>query len=156
MEWLHVVRWVHIVGATVLLGTGAGIAFFMLSAHRSRDAALIAHVAATVVVADILFTTTAVIVQPISGVLLAHLTGWSLSTPWILLSIVLYVVTGLCWLPVVLIQMRMRDLARDAAATGTPLSERYDRLFRAWLLLGFPAFASVLAIMWLMVARPAL
>ena len=68
----------------------------------------------------------------------------------------LYVVTGLCWLPVVLIQMRMRDLARDAAATGTPLSERYDRLFRAWLLLGFPAFASVLAIMWLMVARPAL
>ena len=156
MEWLHVVRWVHIVGATVLLGTGAGIAFFMLSAHRSRDAALIAHVAATVVVADMLFTTTAVIVQPISGVLLAHLTGWSLSTPWILLSIVLYVVTGLSWLPVVLIQMRMRDLARDAAVTGTPLSERFDRLFRAWLLLGFPAFASVLAIMWLMVARPAL
>lgn len=156
MEWLHVVRWAHIIGATVLLGTGAGIAFFMLIAHRTRNAAIIAHVASTVVFADMLFTATAVIVQPITGVVLANLTGWNLSTPWILLSIALYVLTGLCWLPVVRIQMRIRDLARAASAGGVPLGDGYDRLFRVWFLLGFPAFASVLAIIWLMVARPAL
>ena len=154
MDWLHILRWVHIIGATVLLGTGAGIAFFMLMAHRTRDAALIAHVTSTVVIADMLFTATAVIVQPITGILLANLSGWSLSTPWLMLSIALYVLTGLCWLPVVRIQLRIRDLARAAAVSGASLGNGYDRLFRAWFLLGIPAFASVLAIIWLMVARP--
>ena len=154
MDWLLTLRWVHIIGATVLLGTGAGIAFFMLMAHRTRDAALIAHVASTIVIADMLFTATAVVVQPVTGVLLAQLVGWSLSTPWIALSLALYVLTGLCWLPVVLIQIRIRDLAKEAAAGQRPLDGRYDRLFRLWLSLGFPAFGSVLAIIWLMVARP--
>ena len=154
MDWLHTLRWVHIIGATVLLGTGVGIAFFMLMAHRTRDAALIAHVASTVVIADMLFTATAVVVQPVTGVVLAQLVGWSLSTPWILLSLALYVLTGLCWLPVVLIQTRIRDLAKEALACQRPLDDRYDRQFRLWLLLGFPAFGSVLAIIWLMVARP--
>lgn len=140
----------------MLLGTGAGIAFFMLMAHRTRDAALIAHVASTVVIADMLFTATAVIVQPITGILLANLSGWNLWTPWILASIALYVLTGLCWLPVVRIQMRIRDLALAASAGGAPLGDAYDRLFRVWFLLGLPAFASVLAIIWLMVARPTL
>ena len=154
MDWLHTLRWVHIIGATVLLGTGAGIAFFMLMAHRTRDAALIAHVASTVVVADMLFTATAVVVQPVTGVVLAQLVGWSLSTPWIVLSLALYALTGLCWLPVVLIQIRIRDLAKEAVASQRRLDGRYDRQFRLWLLLGLPAFGSVLAIIWLMVARP--
>ena len=154
MDWLHTLRWVHIIGATVLLGTGAGIAFFMLMAHRTRDAALIAHVASTVVVADMLFTATAVVVQPVTGVVLAQLVGWSLSTPWIVLSLALYALTGLCWLPVVVIQIRIRDLAKEAMANQRPLDGSYDRQFRLWLLLGFPAFGSVLAIIWLMVARP--
>jgi uncharacterized membrane protein len=153
---VELLRWVHVVGACVLLGTGAGIAFFMLMAHRTRNASIVAHVAGSVVVADTLFTATAVVVQPLTGALLAHLTGWSLTTPWILRSIALYVLTGLCWLPVVLIQLRIRKLARDAVANATPLGEHYEREFRTWLLLGFPAFASVLAIIWLMVARPAL
>lgn len=154
IDWVDLLRWIHVVGASVLLGTGAGIAFFMLMAHRTRNAALIAHVAGTVVVADALFTATAVVIQPLSGALLAHSTGWSLTTPWILLSIGLYVLTGLCWLPVVAIQMRMRDLARAAMTAGEPLSSDYERLFRCWFGLGIPAFASVLAIVWLMVARP--
>jgi uncharacterized membrane protein len=154
VDWLHVLRWVHIIGATVLLGTGAGIAFFMLMAHRTRDAALIAHVASTVVIADMLFTAVAVVLQPITGAALAYRMGWPLSSGWILFSLGLYVLIGLCWLPVVIIQIRMRNLAKAAAASGTPLGNRYDRLFRAWLLLGLPAFASVMAILWLMVARP--
>lgn len=148
--------WLHILGATALLGTGAGIAFFMVMANRTRDPALIAHVANTVVAADFLFTATAVIAQPLTGYLLAREVGWSLSTPWIGLSLALYVVTGLFWLPVVWMQLRMRDLAREAAASGEPLPTAYHRLYRIWFAFGFPAFISVVAILWLMIAKPPL
>lgn len=149
-------RWLHLIGACVLLGTGAGIAFFMLMAHRTGDARTVAHVAGTVVVADLLFTAMAVVAQPVTGALLAWGLGWSLLEPWILASLALYVLTGLCWLPVVAIQVRLRDLAREAAARGAALPPRYHRLFRIWFALGIPAFAAVLAILWLMLARPAL
>lgn len=144
----------HIIGAAVLLGTGAGIAFFMLMAHRTRDPALVAHTAGIVVLADFVFTTTAVIAQPITGGALAHMAGFPFNTGWVALSLALYVVTGLCWLPVVWIQMRLRRLAEAAAREGEPLPTAYDRLFRIWFVLGFPAFAAVLAIVWLMVAKP--
>lgn len=147
-------KWLHVIGATVLLGTGAGIAFFMLMAHRSGDVRVIAGVARIVVVADYLFTASAVVAQPITGALLAHAAGYSLSEGWISLSLGLYVFTGAFWLPVVWMQKRMRDLARAAAETGTELSETYYRLFRWWFAFGFPAFMAVLAIFWLMISRP--
>jgi uncharacterized membrane protein len=149
-------KYLHVIGAAVLLGTGAGIAFFMLLAHRTGDAGVVAAVARIVVVADMLFTATAVVAQPITGTLLAWIVGYSLLDGWILLSIGLYLLTGAFWLPVVWIQMRMRDLATDAAREGTPLPAEYDRLFRLWFAFGFPAFAAVLAIFWLMIARPQL
>jgi len=152
----ELVRLAHVIGAAVLFGTGAGIAFFMVMAHRTGDAVKIAHVAGTVVIADTLFTATAVVLQPITGLWLAHLVGWPLGEGWIVLSIALYVLTGLFWLPVVWIQIRMRDLARDAASTGTPLPARYFRLYRIWFACGFPAFFSVAAIFWLMLARPSI
>lgn len=153
---MELLRWIHVLGAAVLLGTGAGIAFFMLIAHRTAEPAIIAHVAGTVVIADMLFTATAVVVQPISGILLAQVIGWPLTTPWIILSLALYLGVGLCWLPVVWIQWRIRNLARASVAARTPLPGSYQRLFRTWVLLGIPAFGFVLAIIWLMVARPAL
>ena len=152
----ELLRWLHVLGAAVLLGTGAGIAFFMVMAHRTRDAALIAHVAGTVVLADTVFTATAVVLQPVTGVLLAWEVGWRLTEGWILLSLVLYVVTGLFWLPVVAIQIRLRDLARAAAAASAPLPPAYRRLYRIWFACGFPAFLAVLAIFWLMLTRPLL
>lgn len=155
MDLYLVTKASHIIGAAVLLGTGAGIAFFMLMAHRTRDPVLIAHTARTVVLADFVFTTTAVIAQPITGGTLAHMAGLPFDTGWVALSLALYVVTGLCWLPVVWIQMRLRRLAETAVAAGEPLPAAYDRLFRIWFVLGFPAFAAVLAIVWLMVAKPA-
>jgi uncharacterized membrane protein len=150
------IRLAHVIGAAVLFGTGAGIAFFMVMAHRSGDAAKIAHVAGTVVVADTLFTATAVVLQPITGVWLAHLAGWPLGEGWIVLSIALYVLTGLFWLPVVWMQIRMRDLARDAADSGASPPEAYQRLYRMWFAFGFPAFFSVIAIFWLMLTKPAI
>jgi uncharacterized membrane protein len=149
-------KYLHLIGATVLLGTGAGIAFFMLMAHFTRNAVIVAEVARIVVIADFLFTTTAVVMQPVTGVALAWEAGYSLAEGWIVLSIILYLVTGVFWLPVVWMQMRMRDLAREAAASGAPLPDRYHRLFRLWFAFGFPAFAAVLAIFWLMMTRPAI
>ncbi|MBN1239399.1 MAG: DUF2269 domain-containing protein, partial [Gammaproteobacteria bacterium] len=137
---------VHLIGAAVLLGTGAGIAFFMLVAHLRADPPVIAGVASIVVLADFVFTATAVVVQPITGVLLARLLGYPILDGWIALSLVLYAVTGAFWMPVVWMQMRMRDLAREAVRDGRPLPRRYHRLFWTWFAFGFPAFAAVLGI----------
>lgn len=149
-----ILRWAHIVGAAVLLGTGAGIAFFMVMAHRTRDARLIAHVSGTVVIADWVFTASAVVIQPVTGLWLAHLVAWPLSEGWVSLSLALYVMVGVFWLPVVWIQHRMHALAKGAAQAGAALPAAYFRLFRIWFACGFPAFAGVLAIVWLMIARP--
>lgn len=144
----------HVIGATVLFGTGAGIAFFMLMAHRSGDARAIAHTAGVVVIADTLFTATAVVLQPTTGAWLAHIAGFPMLHGWIALSLILYVVTGLFWLPVVWMQLRLRDLARAAVGDGTALPPEYHRLWRLWFAFGFPAFIAVLAIIWLMVVKP--
>jgi uncharacterized membrane protein len=149
-----VLKYLHVIGASVLLGTGGGIAFFMLMAHLRGDPRLIAGVARIVVVADFVFTATAVVVQPLTGVLLARAMNYSLWEGWIVLSIALYVITGLFWLPVVWMQIRMRDLATEAAARDEPLPGAYHRLFWSWFAFGFPAFAAVLGIFWLMIARP--
>ena len=151
-----VVKFLHVVGATALLGTGAGIAFFMLMAHLDGRPLVVAGVARIVVIADFVFTGTAVIAQPITGTLLAVMLGYSVFESWIALSIVLYVLTGAFWLPVVWMQTRMRDLARKAVDAGTPLPAAYHRLFRVWFAFGFPAFAAVLGIIWLMIAKPRL
>jgi uncharacterized membrane protein len=148
------IKYVHIIGAAVLLGTGAGIAFFMLSAHRTGDPKIIASVARTVVIADFIFTASAVVAQPISGLLLLKQLGYSMGEGWIVAAVLLYLLTGLLWLPVVWMQRRMRDLAAQAARDGQGLPFEYYKLFHVWFALGFPAFGAVLAIFWLMTAKP--
>jgi uncharacterized membrane protein len=144
----------HVIGASVLMGTGAGIAFFMLMAHRTGDARTVAAVARIVVIADYVFTATAVAAQPLTGLMLAHEAGYPLTSGWILASVALYIWTGAWWLPVVWMQRRMRGHAQAAAEAGEPLPAAYHRLFRLWFAFGFPAFAAVVAIFWLMIARP--
>ncbi|WP_119300142.1 DUF2269 family protein [Dongia deserti] len=149
-------KYVHVIGAAILFGTGAGIAFFMLMAHFTGKAAVIAGVARIVVIADLLFTATAVVLQPITGMALVWNVGYSLAEGWIVLSIILYLVTGAFWLPVVWMQMRMRALAETAAAHNKPLPPAYHKLFWTWFAFGLPAFASVAGILWLMIARPSI
>jgi uncharacterized membrane protein len=151
-----VLKYLHVIGAAVLLGTGAGIAFFMLLGHLAAKPIIVAAIARIVVIADFIFTATAVVAQPITGVALAWHMGWSLWEGWLALSILLYLVTGAFWLPVVWMQMRMRDLAAEAAATDQPLPPAYHKLFWWWFAFGFPAFGAVLAIFWLMIAKPSL
>jgi uncharacterized membrane protein len=151
---LLALKFVHIIGAALLFGTGLGIAFFMLMAHRTRDAAVIAHTARVVVIADAAFTATAVIAQPLTGAALIHLAGYSWHEPWIVLSLALYLLTGVCWLPVLWIQRRLRRLAADAAQRHTALPAEYHRLFGIWCVLGWPAFLSVIAIFAVMIWKP--
>lgn len=149
-----ILKYLHIIGAAVLLGAGAGIAFFMVMAHVTRSTPVIAGVARIVVIADFLFTASAVVVQPITGVALAWLSGYSLAEGWIALSIALYLFAGAFWLPVVWMQIRMRDIAQAAVAANEPLPQSYHRFFVWWFAFGFPAFGAVLTIIWLMIAKP--
>jgi uncharacterized membrane protein len=151
-----VLKLVHVLGAAVLFGTGLGIAFFMWKANRTRDAAFIGGTARLVVIADALFTASAVVVQPLSGAALAWAMGYSLTESWIVVSLALYVLVGLCWLPVVWIQAQLRNLATGAALRGVRLPEIYHQLYRAWFWLGWPAFAGVIAIFALMIWKPVL
>jgi uncharacterized membrane protein len=148
------VKYLHVLGAIVILGTGSGIAFFMLMAHRSGEAAFIARTASTVVIADMVFTLTAVLLQPISGGLLMMLSSTGFTELWISASLGLYAVAGLFWVPVIFMQIEMRDLARVAAAENAALPPRYFVLIRRWMLFGIPGFGSVMLILWLMITKP--
>lgn len=154
MTLYFIIKYLHVFGAIVILGTGTGIAFFMLMAHRNGDPAFIARTAATVVIADMLFTASAVLLQPVTGGLLMMLSNTSFAERWIVSSLGLYAVAGLFWIPVIFMQIEMRDLARTAEAQGEPLPPRYFALFRRWFLFGIPGFGSVMLILWLMIAKP--
>jgi uncharacterized membrane protein len=154
MTTYFILKYLHVLGAIVILGTGSGIAFFMLMAHRTRDAAFIAQTASVVVIADALFTATAVVAQPITGGLLMWVEGMSTVEPWLIGALALYVTAGLFWVPVVFMQIEMRDLARRAIQENAPLPRRYFALYDRWLMFGFPGFGSVALILWLMIAKP--
>lgn len=148
-----VLKTVHILSSTLLFGTGLGTAFHGWMANRSGDAGARRVVNRNVVLADWLFTTPAVIVQSVTGVWLAQIAGFPLTTGWLAASIALYLMVGACWLPVVGIQIRMRRIA-DATPSDMPLPARYFQLSRTWFLLGWPAFTGVIVIFWLMVTKP--
>ena len=145
---------VHIVSSTLLFGTGLGTAFHGFAAYVRGDVRATAVVARNVALADWLFTTPAVVVQPVTGVWMASLAGFPLTTGWLALAIALYVGVGACWLPVVWLQLRIRDMAVAADRDGTPLPALCRRYAAWWFALGWPAFAGVMAIFYLMVFKP--
>ena len=145
----------HIVSSTLLFGTGLGTAFYLWRADRAGDVRVIAAVAREVVRADFWFTTPAVIAQPLTGLAMMHLAGYPFDTPWILASVVLYVLVGACWLPVVWIQLQVAREAERAARAGLALPHSHRHRMRLWYALGWPAFLGVIAIFMLMVFKPA-
>lgn len=153
MEYI-VVKWLHILSSTLLFGTGLGSAFYMFFTSLTRDARAIAVVVRYVVIADWSFTTPTIILQPLTGLYLLHLTGLPLGSKWIAWSIVLYFVAGAAWLPVVWMQIRMRDMARGAAASDGVLPALYWRYLRWWVALGIVAFVALVMVFYLMVAKP--
>jgi uncharacterized membrane protein len=156
MNAYAVLKTLHILSSTLLFGTGLGTAFFMWFTHRTGEVAAIATAARLTVRADFLFTTPAVIAQPITGYLLMRVMGLDLHASWLQAAMLLYLFTGLCWLPVVWLQWRAAQLAADAWRERTALPPAYFQCMRIWFALGWPAFLSVIAIFWLMVAKPLL
>lgn len=156
MESYVIAKALHILSSTVLFGFGAGTAWYLWNAHLTRDPATIAAVARMVVRADWIFTGTSGIVQPVTGLWLVHLAGYSLAEPWLIVTYGLYALAFACWVPVVALQIRAQRLAEIAAARGEPLGPEYNRTMRLWFALGWPAFLGLIGIYWLMVAKPAL
>jgi uncharacterized membrane protein len=150
-----IVKWLHILSSTLLFGTGLGSAFYMFFASLTRDARVVARVVRLVVIADWVFTTPTIILQPLTGFWMMHLAGFPLSTPWIVASIALYLLAGAAWLPVVWMQIRMRDMAALAANSNGALPERYFQYLKVWVALGVVAFLSLVVVFYLMVAKPA-
>lgn len=148
--WLKLL---HILSAVVITGTGAGIAFFMLMVSRSSNISAIAITSRYVVLADWIFTAPAVVLQFITGVLLMLKLGYSFTSTWFLSVISLFLFIGLCWVPVVIIQYKLRNIADESLAAGI-LKPSFNKLMRLWIALGLPAFLSILAIFWLMVFKP--
>jgi uncharacterized membrane protein len=148
-------KWLHVLSSTFLFGTGIGSAWYMLWASLTRDAKTVAHTVRHVVWADWLFTATTVVVQPLTGLWMVYLAQIPLTATWILWSFVLYFVAGACWIPVVVIQIRMGRLAEAAATAGTALPAAYFRWLRVWVVLGIPAFVALVVVFWLMVFKPA-
>lgn len=153
MEYV-IVKWLHILSSTLLFGTGLGSAFYMFFASGTRDPRVIAVVARYVVIADWVFTTPTIVIQPLTGFYLVYLAGYPLGSAWIAVSLGLYVLAGACWLPVVWIQIRMRDMARQAAASDNAMPDRYWRFLRWWVVLGIVAFVALVVVFYLMVAKP--
>jgi uncharacterized membrane protein len=148
------VKWVHVLSSTILFGTGIGTAFFMFMANRRKDVAGIAFATRHVVIADWVFTTPAVIMQLLTGLWLVHLGGQTLFGGWVLGGFLLYGFAGACWLPVVWMQIRMRDMAKAALAASEPLPALYWRYERWWVILGALAFPAIVVVFWLMVVKP--
>jgi uncharacterized membrane protein len=156
MNTYLILKTIHILSSVVLVGTGGGSAFYLFCANRSRNLAAQAVVARYVVLADWIFTTPTIIIQPLTGFALMHMAGLPLTTPWILWTLALYVLAGACWLPVVWLQIRMKQMAETALAGGGALPDLYWRYSRIWEALGYPAFIAMVAIYYLMVNKPAL
>lgn len=154
MDGYLILKYLHVISSTLLFGTGLGTAFHGWMAQRSGETRAIVVVNRNVVRADWLFTAPAVVVQPITGVLLAQMAGYPLDSGWLVAAMALYLVVGACWLPVVWLQIRMHRLAQQALAEGTPLPPAYHQAARWWFWLGWPAFIGVLVIFWLMIAKP--
>jgi uncharacterized membrane protein len=149
-----IVKWAHILSSTLLFGTGLGSAFYMFFASRTRDPRAVAVVVRYVVIADFVFTTPTILLQPLTGFYLVSVAGFPLASAWIVWSIVLYLLAGACWLPVVWMQIQMRDMAAQAARAGTELPPKYWTYLRAWIALGIVAFLSLVVVFYLMVAKP--
>lgn len=155
MDAYFLIKTLHIISSTILFGFGAGTAWYMWNAHRSRDAATIAAIGKMVVRADWIFTGTSGVVQPVSGLWLAHAAGYSFTEPWLLLTYGLYLTALACWIPVVRLQIMAQRLAATASRKNERLGADYDRTMRLWFALGWPAFFALVGVFWLMVTKPA-
>lgn len=155
MDLYITTKTLHVLSSTILFGTGIGIAFFMFQSWFTNNVHEKLYAARNTVLADYLFTFPAAVIQPASGVALILMAGFDWASPWLMATYVIYIIAGLCWLPVIWIQIQLKKLCKYAVDNDSELPERYHKLFKVWFLLGWPAFVGFVVIFYLMVAKPA-
>ena len=154
MDLYTIVKTAHIISATVLFGTGIGIAFFMFRSYFTQNLYEKLYAAQNTVLADYVFTFPAVIIQPLTGIALIHMTGYAWTDLWLSLTYIIYILAGLCWIPVVCIQIKLKNLIAESIAKDQELPALYHTLFKIWFVLGWPAFIGLVVVFFLMVAKP--
>lgn len=154
MDWYFIIKTLHIISSTILFGTGLGIAFFMLRSHFTDNLQEKFFAARNTVLADYFFTAPAVIAQPLTGFWLISQGGHGWTDLWLVATYIIYAIAGLCWLPVVWIQIQLKNMLTHSVQTGEALPDRYDTLFRTWFILGWPAFVGLVVVFFLMVFKP--
>ena len=150
------IKWAHVLGATLLFGTGLGTAFHMFATYRRGDVAAIAAATRNTVLADWLFIATSGVAQPVTGFVMVHMAGHDPLASWLVTTYALYLVAAGCWLRVVGLQLGMRRTAAAAVARGRQLPGEFHRAMRLWFLLGWPAFLALIVVFALMVMKPEL
>jgi len=155
IDWYPVLKLIHILNVTILFGTGIGIAIFSLWAHMTNDVKIIAYTFKKTVLADLIFTTPAIVIQPASGLLLVYYQGYDLFETWLSISYILYIIAGLCWLPVVWLQIQIRNIAHQTLFNKShQLPDKYYKFFYTWFILGWPAFIGLMIVFALMIYKP--
>lgn len=153
MNTYLLLKWIHILSSVLLVGVGFGSAFYLFYINRTRNVVAIAAVSKLVVKADYWFTASAVLIQPITGLTMVAIAGYSYTEAWLLGTYALFILAGVCWLPVVWIQIQMAKIAAENINNKT-LPENYWRYARIWQRLGMIAFPAMLIIYGLMVFKP--
>ena len=146
-------KYLHIIAAIFLFGFGMGSYLYLIAASRTRNPQVIAHVARMVVGFDTWITTPAGFVQIITGYLLMRLSGLSMSTEWVLTSLIVFFCVGSLWLPVLVLQKRLCRMASSAVATGQALDDGYRSVYRQWFWMGVAGFAGMFVIVLIMVTK---
>ena len=154
MDLYTTIKTLHILSSTILFGTGIGIAFFMFRSCFTTNVHEKFYAVRNTVLADYLFTFPAVVIQPMSGVALIYMAGFDWTALWLMVTYIIYIISGLCWLPVVWIQIQLKNMCKEATESGTELPERFHKLFKIWFLLGWPAFVGLVIVFYLMSAKP--
>jgi len=154
MDWYQIIKTIHIISSAILFGTGAGIAFFMYRSQFTENVSKKYYAVQNTVIADYIFTLPAVIIQPLSGFWLISQGGYNWTDLWLVITYVLYIIVGLCWLPVVWIQIQLKNMLAESIGSGVELPDRFQTLFKIWSTLGFPAFLGLIAVFFLMVFKP--
>ena len=144
------VKFIHIISATLLFGTGLGSAFYMFMAYRTGNTKIMAATNKFVVIADFIFTTPTVIIQLVSGLYLLNYLGLEWTSPWSLSVLGLYAFVGACWLPVVWLQIWLRNRAQELDHPDA----QYRLRMKIWLILGLLAFPAVVLLYVFMIYKP--
>ncbi|MBV4533732.1 DUF2269 domain-containing protein [Pseudomonas sp. SWRI107] len=148
-------KYLHVIAAVFLFGFGMGSYLYLIAAHRTGDARVIAAVARMVVRFDAWITTPAGFVQLLTGFAMVRLTGMDWTVGWLLAALLIFFGVGALWLPVLMLQKRMQAMAAAAAGTHAALPAAYARLYRWWLWMGVAGFAGMFLMVLVMVSKQA-